>query len=118
MGWNKPRNVWQWLLLLTPTVAALAACWAVAKWMPPIPPLHGPDGIEVIDVSAHIHRVFPMSFYLITGLSFVLALVFTRGVRAGQRTVNVIFLTISLVLVNSSVAFAGCAFGGLLAPHQ
>src|SRR5436190_1689080 len=45
MNWNKPRKLWQWLLLLMPAVAAIAASDMAKWWMPPIPPLRYPNGL-------------------------------------------------------------------------
>jgi len=115
MVWNKPRNVWQWLLLLSPAGIAIAAS-QIAKWcLPQVPPLHLVDG-DLMDIGAHIQRLFPITFFLIMSISFSLAMVLTRGIPPQRRFFGVILALFCLVLVNGFVAFSGCAVGGILVP--
>lgn len=115
MDWNKPRNAWQWLLLFSPSVAAIAASQIAKWWMLPVAPLHFATG-DIMDVSTHLNRLFPLTFFLITGLSFILAIVLTRGIPPVQRLFSVILALLCLVLLNGVVAFSGCAVRGLLVP--
>ena len=115
MGWSEPRSVWQWLLLLTPATAAIVAA-QIAKWsLPPVPPLHLPSG-DIMDVSTHMNRIFPITFFLITGISFILAMNLTRETPPVRRIFSVLLALSCLVVLNGFVAFGGCALRGLLVP--
>jgi hypothetical protein len=118
MVWNKPRNLWQWLLLLTPAVLAIGAVHISKRWMPPIPPLHLTNGRVIADVGRQITRISLISLAVIAVVSFVIAVVLSRGAAFGQRIVNVVFFTLCLLLVNSFVAFGGCAIIGAPNPDQ
>jgi len=113
MVWNKPRNVWQWLLLLTPAAAGIGAA-QMAKWfISPIPPLHLANGAWVANVGEHIGRVSSIALEAITICSAALALILSRGPELGQRVLNAVFFMLCLLFLNSFVAFCGCASLGV-----
>ncbi len=115
MIWNGPRNVWWWLLLLSPAVVAIVADQTAQWWMPPRPPLHYTNGMVVANGLAHVLRIVPVMLLVIVTGSVIISVVLSHGVPFGQRVINTIFFALCLVVVNSSVAFAGCA---LLANSQ
>ena len=112
MIWNKPRNVWWWLALLTPAVLAIIAAQMAKWWMPPIPPLRYGNEIVIPNTAAYLRRVIAIAFDVIIPSSAIIALILSHGVALGQRIVNAIFFLLCLVFVNGFVAFAGCALTG------
>jgi hypothetical protein len=112
MTWNKPRKVWQWLLLFAPAVAAIVASETAGRWTTPIPPLHLANGAVVADVGGRITRLLSISLGVITASSVVIAIVLSHGPALAQRIVNGIFFLLCLMLTNGIVAFAGCALIG------
>ena len=107
MVWNRPRNVWQWLLLITPAIAALLALWAVETFWP-IPPLRH-NGHEIMNVQAVIGREANVTLGTISVLSLVLAVRFTRDEKFWVRVGNMLMMTVALTVVNCFVAFGGCS---------
>jgi hypothetical protein len=112
MVWNKPRNIWQWLLLLLPAVAAIIAAQTAEWWMPPIPPLRYPNGLVITNVAAHIVRVSSIALEVTMVGSGIIALILSHGPQLAQRITNALFLMLCLFFVNSFVAFGGCALAG------
>lgn len=113
MIWNKPRNVWQWLSLLSPAVAAVVAS-EIVKWSsPPIPPLHLPDGRDIPDMVAHVFRGAWISLGLIAVGSLGIALILARGSDIRERVTQVTFFAFCLGFSNCFVAFCGCASLGV-----
>jgi hypothetical protein len=116
MVWNKPRNVWQWLLCLTPAVAAIIAAQISKWWMPPIPPFRYSNGLVITDVVAHIHRVSSIALDVIMVGSAIIALILSHGPQLAQRLLNALFFMLCLSFVNGFVAFGGCALIGVPNP--
>ena len=108
MDWRKPRNIWQWMLLFMPAVAALLALWAADVWLPPVPMLHVSGHVDVANVGAIIRRGAMISMGTMTTFSLPLAFVFTRNQPILIRTVNTLGVIFCLVFLNSFVAFGGC----------
>jgi hypothetical protein len=117
MVWNKPRNVWQWLLLLIPAVAAIAAA-QMAKWWMPLPPLHLANGAIVANVGGLIARTTTIAFEVIAAGSIIIALVLSHGPSLGRRIMNAVFFMLCLFFLNSFVAFCGCALIGVPNPGR
>lgn len=115
MVWNKPRNVWWWLALLSPAVVAILACQVAEWWLPPIPPLRYGNEIVIPNTAAYLRRVIAIAFDVIIPSSAIIALILSQGVAFGQRIVNAIFFLLCLVFVNSFVALGGCA--AIRIPH-
>jgi len=113
MIWNKPRNVWQWILLLSPAVAAVVAS-EIAKWsLPPIPPLRSVNGQIFPDVEAYVFRIAWIALEVTGAGSLVVALMLSRGAEIGERIAQVMFFTLCLGFSNCCVAFCGCAVLGV-----
>lgn len=113
MVWNKPRHVWQWLLLLTPAVAAVIASEIIKWWSPPVPPLHLPNGLDVPNVEGRVFQISWVSLKVIAVGSGVIAFILSRGEEMRERIAQVVFFTLCLGFSNIFVAFCGCASLGV-----
>lgn len=112
IDWKQPRKVWQWMLLGMPAVAAMVAVWAADSWMPPVPMIHGGDGVDVANVGAVIGRGLTVSLWTITAFSLPLAFAFTRNQPWPIRIANTLGVAFCLVFLNSFVEFGGCMLVG------
>src|SRR2546428_677981 len=100
MAGNKPKALWQWLLLIAPGAVSVTLT-AFGKL-----------------VLSRQEEITPslIGVLLIPLLSVGLAFHFARGVgSAGKMTGLAILITAGLVLLNFSIAFAGCA---AMQPHM
>ena len=93
MIWNKPKNIWHWLLLLSPGAASLAFT-GVGKMLPKE------------DELAPSMLGLPVTFILCIIVGFLLA----RGTGTPGKVFGLTMLFIFiLMVVNFSIAFGGCA---------
>ena len=102
MSWQKPQKVWQWLLLLTPSIELMFIPFVADRWGSYIFP-HD----EIPDVTLELLNLFAaLSLSMILGVwqawhcpnwSDRIATGFTSG--------------IAIAIVNGTIAFAGCASG-------
>ncbi len=99
MNWNKPKNIWQWLALLSPGAASLAMTafgkLALSKDNEIAPSILG----------------LPVAFILCV----IIAVLLARGADSPEKKIgfSIIFL-VALVIVNFAIALGGCA---LMEPH-
>lgn len=108
MVWNKPRNVWQWLLLLAPAVLSLAVS-QMQWWLSPLPILHYTNGMQVQPSLVRVTRELSVTLVVIVPGSAIIALVLSYGVSFGQRIVNTIFFFLCLLLGKGFLTGIGCA---------
>jgi hypothetical protein len=118
MLWNKPRKIWQWLLLFTPAVVAIVAAQVAKWWMPPIPPLHLGNGALVANVGQLITRVSGIALAVIAACSVLIAIILSRAPGWGDRIANGVFWMLCLFFVNSFVALGGCMVLGVPEPEK
>jgi len=109
MIWNKPRNVWQWMLLLVPAFVAITAVQTAQWWLGPPPIDLYSNGMVVQKGLVNAIREVSITFWVVAAGSSVIALVLSQGAPFGQRIANWIFFLLCLLVVNGFVAFAGCA---------
>ena len=110
MTWAKPANIWQWLLLFTPAMVSIAAPLLgtfIEPWIHPN---------QTADVRAYAPLGWGFFGLLI---ALVLSPVLGRWVARNNPTPGKKMLagglcTLALIIVNSCVAFAGCAAASAL----
>ncbi|MDD5261545.1 MAG: hypothetical protein PHD76_06810 [Methylacidiphilales bacterium] len=99
MNWNKPKNIWQWLALLSPGAASLAMTafgkLALSRNDEIVPSILG----------------LPVAFILCV----IIAVLLASGADSPGKKIgfSIIFLT-ALVIVNFAIALGGCA---MMEPH-
>ena len=92
MVWNKPRHLWQWILLFAPAILALTASQTIQWWMPSSLIMHYTNGMEVRPSLARELRECAVTLEVIVPASAIVAFIFANGASFGQRIVNTIFL--------------------------
>ena len=102
MTWNKPKNGWQWLLLLSPASICVLATAVGAVVQPK-------DGDWMAWALVGLFIATLMSI----GLSIWLARV---NPSAGEKVGCAILCFVILMAVNGAVSFAGCALGWATLP--
>jgi hypothetical protein len=103
MNWHRPRNEWEWLILLSPTALALFTSLAFNKlgW-PGNPNLEGGSFLN-----------YSSGLVVLAASSFGFAVWLTRGFGSTlPRCEKTIALTLMIFFVNAFVAMGGCAFAG------
>lgn len=118
MDWNKPRNAWQWLLFVAPAAAAMLAAQMARWWMPPIPLLHLGNGMVIANTARIAVRYAGISLAVIVVSSVILALVVSRVQGLRERIAQVMLVTLGLFVVNSFIAFYGCALLRVGGPRE
>lgn len=99
MPWNKPQRLWHWLALLSPGAVSVAMT-AFGKFF-----------LARQDEAAPGIIGLPVCFILCLVIAFVLA----RGAGSAGRAIGLaIVFAVALLIVNFSIALAGCAF---INPH-
>jgi len=92
MSWNKPKNVWQWLVLLSPGAASVAFT-AIA---------YASKG----DSSGIAMMGFPVAILMCIALAVYMA----WGAESPGKKIGLgCLFTFLLLVVNLSIAFGGCA---------
>ena len=95
MPWHKPKAWWQWLLLLGPGTVSVAMT-AFGKVALSRKDEVGPSILGVL---------------IVLPLCVVIAFYFAPGTDSAAKMIGLaILFTAILVIVNFSIAFAGCAF--------
>ena len=108
MVWNKPRNVWQWLLLAVPALGGVIASEVARLWYP-VPPLLDKAGHAFPNIGGMLMRDFWATVPTIFVLSLILCFAFFRGRNFFESLVAACMVA----AVNCSVAIGGCAVVGL-----
>jgi hypothetical protein len=93
MAWNKPKKVWQWLLLLSPGAVSLA-CSAITYFIA--------TGRDITPALLGFLAVFPLCPVI------AYFLVRRTGSVANMMGYGLLF-TFLLLVVNVSIAIGGCA---------
>ncbi|WP_042724772.1 hypothetical protein [Chthoniobacter flavus] len=119
MIWNKPRNVWQWLLLFAPAILALVASQTTQWWMPSLPILHFEGGNDRADPGlVRALRELEVTLKIIVPACALVALVLSHGARLGQRIVNTVFFFLCLLFGNGFLTVIGCSVSHAVRPVQ
>ncbi len=104
MNWKQPGNVWQWLLLLMPSVETILLCLVPLRWASYLLP-HD----EIPDLTLLIYNL-PVAF----ALSMALGVWIARGSAQYDRLFTGFCFGLLIAITNGMIAFAGCS---LVMPH-
>lgn len=94
--WWPPRDAKQGILFFSPAVASLLALWVAQTWI-------NEERFQLIN------RAALLSLGTMTAFSLPLALILTRNQSWRIRIPNTLGAIFFLVILNSIVAFGGCA---------
>lgn len=115
---NKPFKVWQVLLLVVPSAAAILAAQMAKWWLPPIPPLHLGNGMMIANSARIVARFAGISLATIAVSSAIIAIVVSREQDLRERVAQAFLWMLCLFFVNSFIAFYGCAVLGVSSPKK
>lgn len=99
MNFRKPNNLWQWLLLLTPSVELILVALIPIRWASYLLP-HD----EIPDLTLFIFNL-PIAF----ALSMTLGVWIARSSAWADRLLTGFCFGLVIAVVNGMIAFAGCS---------